>query len=61
MEKKEVAAFQVRILSTKNATWQGVVEADGDTYAFQSEMQLVKWLLQKYPRLFPDGGFERFQ
>ncbi len=38
MQKKELANFTVRILSAANATWQGEVEAAGETFAFQSEM-----------------------
>ena len=61
MEQKVIAAFHVRVLSAENATWQGVVEAEGETYSFYSEMQLLKWLFQKYPRLIPDTGFNLFQ
>ena len=60
MEKKELAAFHVRVLSTENATWQGVVEAEGEAYSFHSEIQLFKWLLQKYPDLIPDAGFKTY-
>lgn len=54
MEKKTIAAFTVRILSANNATWQGEVEADGEIFLFQSEIQLFKWLCQKYPELMPE-------
>ena len=60
MEKKELAAFYVRVLSTENATWQGVVEAEGESFAFHSEMQLLNWLCQKYPDLIPDAGFKTY-
>ena len=56
MEQKVIAAFHVRVLSTENATWQGVVEAEGEEYPFYSEMQLLKWLFQKYPVLTPEAG-----
>ena len=54
MERKELANFTVRVLSAENSTWQGEVESGGETFAFQSEMQLLKWLCQKHPQLKPD-------
>ena len=54
MERKELARFTVRVLSDDNATWQGEVESGGETFAFQSEMQLLKWLCKKHPQLLPD-------
>lgn len=60
MKQKELAEFTVRILSADNATWQGEVESGGKTFAFQSEMQLLKWLCKKYPQLMPEiGGFAK--
>ena len=56
MKEKELASFTVRILSADNATWQGEVESDGEAFAFQSEMQLLKWLCKKYPQLMPEIG-----
>ncbi len=61
MKRKELAEFTVRILSADNATWQGEVESDGETFAFQSEMQLLKWLCKKYPQLMPDLGAQLFK
>ena len=54
MERKELARFTVRVLSADNATWQGEVESGGEMFAFESEMQLLKWLCQKHPQLMPD-------
>jgi len=54
MDKKEIAAFTVRVLSAKNSTWQGEVTAGNETYLFQSEIDLVKWLVTKYPALIPE-------
>ena len=54
MKKEEYVEFTVRVLSSDNATWQGEVESDGETFSFQSEMQLLKWLCKKYPQLMPD-------
>jgi len=54
VERKELANFTVRVLSAENSTWQGEVESGGETFAFQSEMQLLKWLCKKYPRLMPN-------
>ena len=51
MNKKELAAFCVRILSAENGIWQGVVEAEGEPVPFESELQLIKWLCRKYPKL----------
>ena len=47
MERKKLAEFTVRILSADNSTWQGEVESGGETFAFQSEMQLLKWLCER--------------
>ena len=54
VERKELANFTVRVLSAENSTWQGEVESGGETFAFQSEMQLLKWLCEKYPQLMPN-------
>ena len=60
MNKKELAAFYVRILSAENGTWQGVVEAEGETVPFESELQLIKWLCRKYPKLVMGPQFNTF-
>ena len=54
MTQKELANFTVRIFSADNATWQGEVESDGEVFAFQSEMQMLKWLCEKHSQLMPD-------
>ena len=54
MERKEIACFTVRVLSTENANWQGTVTANGIDFCFQSEMQLLKWLCEQYPSLMPE-------
>lgn len=54
MERKELVRFTVRVLSAENATWQGEVESGGEVFAFESEMQLLKWLCKKHPQLMPD-------
>ncbi|MBR5470906.1 MAG: hypothetical protein IKU81_02155 [Oscillibacter sp.] len=54
MKQKELATFTVQIFSADNATWQGEVESDGEVFAFQSEMQLLKWLCEKHPQLMPN-------
>ena len=54
MERKELARFTVRVLSARNSTWQGEVASDGEVFAFESEMQLLKWLCKKHPQLMPD-------
>ena len=61
MKRKELAEFTVRILSADNATWQGEVESGGETFAFQSEMQLLKWLCKKHPQLMPNLSAEPFK
>jgi len=55
MENDILAQFTVCISSVKDATWQGTVISQGDTYEFQSEMQLLKWLWETYPSLKPDN------
>ena len=51
MERDLIAKFSVQIFSANNATWQGVVTVDNDSYEFLSELQLIKWLVQKFPEL----------
>jgi len=51
MERDLIAKFSVQIFSANNATWQGVVTVDNDSYEFLSELQLIKWLIQKFPEL----------
>lgn len=60
MKQKELAEFTVRVLSAENSTWQGEVESGGETFAFQSEMQLLKWLCKKHPQLMPELGSNLF-
>lgn len=60
MERKELAKFTVSILSADNAVWRGEVESGGEVFEFQSEMQLLKWLCQKYPKLMPDISRKSF-
>ena len=60
MERKELARFTVRVLSAENATWQGEVESGGEVFAFESEMQLLKWLCKKHPQLMPELGSNLF-
>lgn len=57
MEKQEIARFTVCVTSTEDGTWQGKVEADGKQFWFQSEMQLLNWLLAQYPALLPHPSF----
>lgn len=51
MSGSMIAQFSVQILSTDNITWQGIVTANGKTYNFASEMQLLKWLIKEFPEL----------
>ena len=53
MDPKILASFNVTITSAENASWQGYVEADGQTYEFQSELQLLLRILERYPDLHP--------
>ena len=54
MDNQEIARFTVQISSVKNSTWQGTVTTEDAVFHFESEMQLLKWLFEKYPRLRPD-------
>ena len=55
MEKRELARFTIRVLSTDNGSWQGEVYAEGETFAFQSELQLLKWLYKRFPQIEPEA------
>ena len=55
MNENVPVRFTVEISSVENATWQGRVSSGDETYEFISEIQLLKWLIQKYPELIPKG------
>ena len=59
MEQKAIVQFTVMVTSTENATWQGVVEANGKRFAFESELQLLRWVMKQYPSLRPDGYWSK--
>lgn len=50
-EQEPLAQFTVRIISANNGSWQGVVETEDIAFYFESELQLVGWLLRRYPAL----------
>ena len=54
MEQNMLARFTVMVTSTENASWQGVVESNGKKFEFQSELQLLRWVMEQYPSLRPD-------
>ena len=55
MNKNLPVRFTVEISSVENATWQGCVSSGDEMYEFISEIQLFKWLVQRYPELLPKG------
>ena len=52
--EEPLASFHVRITSVHDATWQGVVEVSGEEYQFQSELQLLHWVMEQFPVLRPE-------
>jgi len=48
-----LASFQVHVTDVPNGNWEGFVEANGTTYHFHSEIQLLRWLLEQFPVLSP--------
>ena len=54
MEQKAIVQFTVMVTSTENASWQGIVESNGKEFEFQSELQLLRWVMEQYPSLRPD-------
>ena len=52
--EQAIAAFQVCVTSAEDATWQGVVTANGEEYQFQSELQLLHWVMEQFPVLRPE-------
>ena len=54
MEQNVLAHFTVMVTSTENASWQGAVESNGKKFEFQSELQLLRWVMEQYPSLRPD-------
>lgn len=55
--EETVASFRVRVTSVHDATWQGVVEANGEEYQFQSELQLLHWVMEQFPVLRPEAAW----
>lgn len=53
-EQVPLAQFAVRITSAENASWQGTVETENTVFQFESELQLLKRLLECYPALLLD-------
>lgn len=58
MTKEDMAQFHVTITSVEDGTWQGVVETDGKRYRFQSELQLLNWMMMQCPVLRPEVVWE---
>ena len=58
MEQHEITRFTVCVTGTDGGTWQGTVEAEGERFQFQSEMQLLRWLWKRCPALLPDRQSE---
>lgn len=56
IEKKQnpIANFSISIHSVKDATWQGIVECGGKYQTFESELQLLKYMMELAPELKPD-------
>lgn len=54
MGQNVLAHFTVTVTSAENASWQGVVESNGKKFAFESELQLLRWVMEQYPSLRPN-------
>ena len=55
--EEPMASFQVNITSAHDATWQGVVESNGAEFQFQSELQLLHWVMEQFPVLRPETAW----
>ena len=58
MDQTILASFNVTITSAENASWQGYVEINGARHEFRSELQLLRCVLEQYPDLRPDAGWD---
>lgn len=56
MEQIKLAELTVWALSADNSFRKSWVESGGETFAFRSEMQSLKWLCKKQPRRVPEIG-----
>ena len=56
MEKHEqfIAQFTVSIIGAENRTWQGTVTMEDGIFRFESEMELLHGLLERYPALLTE-------
>ena len=58
MDQTVIAKFNVTITSADHASWQGYVEINGTKQEFRSELQLLRCILEQYPVLRPDAGWD---
>jgi len=58
VDQTVIAKFNVTITSADHASWQGYVEINGTKHEFRSELQLLRCVLEQYPVLRPDAGWD---
>lgn len=56
MEKKEqsIAQFTVCVTGVERGTWRGRVTVGEDSFRFESEIELLRGLLERYPALLTE-------
>ena len=59
MDQTVLAKFNVTITSADHASWQGYVEINGTKQEFRSELQLLRCILEQYPILRPNVGWDK--
>ena len=60
MDQTILASFNVIITSAENASWQGYVEINGVKHEFESELQLLRCIMEHYPALRPSVSWSGF-
>lgn len=58
MDDDIINQFTVCVSSAERATWQGTVTAQNESFSFRSEIELLHWVLEKYPHLMPEAEWK---
>lgn len=54
MSDRTLAAFRIDITSTREHTWQGRVACGKESRSFESELELLRSMIELVPGLAPD-------
>jgi len=58
MSGKENISFQVQITQVTEGNWRGMVDFGSESFAFQSELQLLELVMEHFPALQVDVSWQ---